>query len=118
MALDDWEQTLETRYPAPGKTQDQFRDYRAAVRPGEPVQDRRPELPPAPQHPERHARLQRVGDRRPPARRLRPNEQVHVLRHQAPGEQPEPMLPPRRREARAEKIHDPRVIQKRKPLVA
>src|SRR5438105_9818073 len=34
MALDDWEQTLETRYPAPGKTQDQFRDYRAAVRPG------------------------------------------------------------------------------------
>jgi len=34
--LDDWEQSLEVRYPDPGtsKKKDEFRDYRAAVRPG------------------------------------------------------------------------------------
>jgi inositol oxygenase len=32
--LDDWEEDLQARYPAGGKSRDQFRNYRAEVRPG------------------------------------------------------------------------------------
>jgi inositol oxygenase len=32
--LDDWEESLRARYPAPGKRPDEFRDYSATTRPG------------------------------------------------------------------------------------
>ena len=31
--VDDWEESLQARYPAPEKTQDEFRNYAADVRP-------------------------------------------------------------------------------------